>query len=127
MAVYYAQDLCCKCSRCDRYVPGTPEHLKETARWLLEVEIALGGYPLLILSACRCPLCDAEVDEEIPGGNFHQDGLAVDFVCRELSPSQIQRHLVPRQGEGKLIAGLASFRGYSHIQRAPATVMRWRP
>lgn len=101
--------------------------LQATAEWLEEVERVLGGDPLLILvgGGYRCPEYAATVEEGIPGPDYHQQGLAVDFTLEKHSPVQAQRHLVRHLG--KLVAGLASFPGYTHITRPPAEFLKWRP
>ena len=87
----------------------------------------LGGEPLLVVSGggWRCTEYAAAVHEGLPGPDYHTQGLAVDITLKDLSPAQVQRHLVPHLG--KLLAGIASHRGFSHLQRSPAQYLRWRP
>ncbi len=122
----YWRALACPCGRCGGY-PEDEAQLRETARWLEEVEAVLGGDPLLIPSGggWRCPEFAAECDEGFPGPDDHAQGWAADVVLRFHSPAHVQRHLVRQLG--RLLSGIASLPGCTHITRPPAEPLRWRP
>lgn len=116
-------ELACHCGECE----GLPEQLGEierTAQWLEDVRTALGGHPVHLNSAWRC----AKHNREVGGasGSFHMQGKAADIVVRDLSPATVQKVLISHWGEGKLIKGLGSGRGFTHVDRRPGEPAKWR-
>ena len=104
----------CPCGGCSG-LPGDPNLLEDlgcTVRWLREVEVALGGLPVLIVGGggWRCPEFHGRVAE--PDGAEHLIARAVDIILRDLSPATVQKTLLAHHP--RLVSELGSGRGYTH-------------
>lgn len=108
------------CRHCGK-IPSWTE-VVETAQWLERVRHEVyGDRPMHITSWCRCAIHNKDV-----GGapqSYHMKGMAVDFVVRGLSIAAAWDLAAERQGEGKLIGGLGSYRAWVHIDRG--SPRRW--
>lgn len=99
---------------CCGNVPNVDEVIK-TAEWLERVRAIL-GCPIRVLSWCRCSKKNAATVGAAKN-SYHLKGVAVDIACKIYSPAKVQKLLAAYQGVGKLIGGMGSYLGFTHIDR----------
>ena len=116
-------ELRCPCGQCGGF-PDDLAEIRKTAVWLEEVRAVLGGHRVHINSGWRCPAHNKAVGGV--GGSLHLSGKAADISLRDLSPATVQKNLIAQWGPGKLIRGLGSARGYTHVDRRDGEPAKWR-
>lgn len=114
----------CHCGECSGWGDEhTQEAIQHTATWAEEVRKALGGVPILVHSWYRCRAYQARINPGVPDSQ-HCLGKAIDFACKGLSPSTVQKILAARFPE--LVRGLGRYSGFTHADRRDGPPATWR-
>lgn len=102
------------CNHCGKSGPLFGLEILRTALFMERVRAFLGGKPITINSAYRCPYWNEKVGGE--PNSYHLRGMACDFIVAGMSSAEVQARL-EQPGSPVANGGLGKYAKFTHADR----------